>query len=120
MRVLLIFYKAFDLANLVSLNDFVNMLILIPVMTGLGFTFPVFVIPLVELKIISAKQLASVRKWVYIIVALAVGLVNPDPTFISSIPIIIPVYLLYEITVFYSKRIEKRRMKAPKVEVIPK
>jgi sec-independent protein translocase protein TatC len=111
MRILLIFYKSFGVANLVSLSDFVNMLILVPVMTGLGFTFPVFVIPLVELKVISAKQVASVRKWVYILVALAVGLANPDPTFISSIPIIIPVYVLYEITVYISKRLERNRAK---------
>jgi sec-independent protein translocase protein TatC len=120
MRILLIFYKAFGVVSLVSLSDFVNMLILIPVVTGLGFTFPVFVIPLVELKIISAKQLSNVRKWVYIVVALAVGLVNPDPTFISSIPIVIPVYVLYEMTVYYSKRIEKRRAKTAAVQVVPK
>ena len=92
MRILLIFYKAFEVAPLVSLSDFVNMLILVPVMTGLAFTFPVFIIPLVELKVINSKQLSSVRKWVYILVALAVGLINPDPTFITSIPIIVPVY----------------------------
>jgi len=120
MRILLIFFKAFQVAPLVSLSDFVNMLILIPVMTGLGFTFPVFIIPLVELKVISAKQLSSVRKWVYVIVALAVGLVNPDPTFISSIPIIVPVYALYEGTVYYAKRIEKRRAKAAALQTVPK
>jgi len=120
MRILLIFYNAFLVLPYISLSDFVNLLILVPVMTGLGFTFPVFVIPMVELKVISAKQLSSVRKWVYILVALAVGLVNPDPTFISSIPIIIPVYVLYEMTVFIAKRIEKNRAKAAAVEVIPK
>lgn len=119
MRILLIFVKAFQLVNLVPLNDFVNLLILIPVMTGLGFTFPVFVVPLVELKVIKAEQLSHVRKWVYVIVALAVGLVNPDPTFISSIPIIIPVYALYEGTVYYCKRIESNRAKREAAKVIP-
>lgn len=111
MRILLIFFKAFNVAPFLPLGDFVDMLILVPVMSGFAFTFPVFVIPLVELKIVSAKQVSGVRKWVYVLVALGVGLVNPDPTFISSIPIIIPVYALYEITVFLSKRIEKNRMK---------
>lgn len=120
MRILLIFVKAFNADNILPLNDFVNLLILIPVMTGLGFTFPVFVVPLVELKVISAKQLSSVRKWVYVIVALAVGLVNPDPTFISSIPIIIPVYALYEGTVYYCKRIEKNRAKQAALQPVPK
>ena len=112
MRILLSFYGPFDLASLVSLNDFVNLLLLVPVVTGLAFTFPVYLIPLVELKVINVKQLSSSRKWVYVGVALIVGLVNPDPTFISSIPIIIPIYILFEITVFIAKRMEKKRMKA--------
>lgn len=111
MRILLIFFKAFNVAPFLPLGDFVDMLILVPLMSGLAFTFPVFVIPLVELRVISAKQVSSVRKWVYVLVALGVGLVNPDPTFVSSIPIIIPVYALYEITVYLSKRIERNRIK---------
>lgn len=41
MRIMLIFYNAFQVTSLVSLSDFVNMLILIPMVTGMGFTFPV-------------------------------------------------------------------------------
>ncbi len=78
MRILLTFYSAFGIQNLVSLPDFVNLLLLIPVLTGLAFTFPVFLVPLVEFKILSAKQLSSARKWVYVIVALGVSIANPE------------------------------------------
>ena len=116
MRILLTFFGPFGLVNLISLNNFVSLLLLIPVVTGLAFTFPVYLIPLVELKVLSVKQLSSARKWVYLLVALAVGIANPDPTFISSIPIIVPIYILFEITVFISKRIESKRNKtAPNV-----
>jgi sec-independent protein translocase protein TatC len=115
MKILLSFYSAFGIENLVELTDFVNLLLLIPVMTGLAFTFPVFLVPLVEFKIISAKQLSSARKWVYIIVALGVSIANPDPTDLSSLPIIIPVLVLYEITILIAKRVEKNRLKAASV-----
>ncbi|MDG6997498.1 MAG: twin-arginine translocase subunit TatC [Nitrososphaerota archaeon] len=81
----MIFYNAFQVTSMVSLSDFVSMLILIPMVTSLGFAFPVFILPSVELKILNSKQFGSVRKCVYILVALAVGLVNPDPIFTSSI-----------------------------------
>lgn len=110
IRILTSFYPAFGLANFFSLNSFVNLLLMIPVVSGFAFTFPVFLIPLVEFKIISASQLSKARKWVYIIVPLVVGLVNPDPTFISSIPIIIPIFILYEATIFIAKSIEKKRL----------
>ena len=120
MHILLSFFAPFNLASLLPLNDFINLLLLVPVVTGLAFTFPVYIIPLVELKVIDVKQLSGARKWVYVGVALIVGLVNPDPTFISSIPIIIPIYILFEITVFIAKRIESKRAKAAGgAEVVP-
>jgi sec-independent protein translocase protein TatC len=116
MKILLEFYTAFGIENLVSLMDFVNLLLLIPVLTGLAFTFPVFLVPLVEFKILSAKQLSSARKWVYVIIALGVSIANPDPTDLSSLPIIIPVFILYEITILIAKRVERNREKAATIE----
>jgi sec-independent protein translocase protein TatC len=112
MRILLAFFKAFNVTNLLPLVDFFNLLLLIPVITGLAFTFPVYLVPLVEFKILSAKQLSSARKWVYIGVALGVSIANPDPTDISSLPIIIPIFVLYEITILIAKRVEKNRIEA--------
>ncbi len=109
LRVLLTFYAPVNLAPLLPLNSFIGLIVFIPAVTGLAFTFPVYLVPLVELKVLSVRQLSSARKWVYILVALAVGIVNPDPTFISSIPIIVPIYLLYEVTVYICRRIENRR-----------
>ena len=119
MRILLEFYTAFGLANLVELTDFVNLLLLIPILTGLAYTFPVFLVPLVEFKILSAKQLSSARKWVYVIVALGVSIANPDPTDLSSLPIIIPVFILYEITILLAKRVERNRAKVMVIDQVP-
>jgi sec-independent protein translocase protein TatC len=111
MKILLLFYAPLGLQDLVSLDSFVNLLVLIPLVTGVAFTFPVFIVPLVELKILSTKQLTSARKWVYLGVALAVSIANPDPTDLSSIPIVVPILVLYEITILFSKRIENKRKK---------
>jgi sec-independent protein translocase protein TatC len=109
MRILLLFFPVVGVSLVFTIDNFVSYLILIPLVTGLGFTFPVFVLPLVELKILRAKQLSSARKWVYILFALGVSIANPDPTDLSSIPIIVPIIILYEITIFVAKRIERNR-----------
>ena len=119
MRILLSFYTAFGIQNLVELTDFINLLLLIPVLAGLAFTFPVFLVPLVEFKILSAKQLSHARKWVYVIIALGVSIANPDPTDLSSLPILIPVFILYEITILVAKRVERNRLKAVIAEKVP-
>jgi sec-independent protein translocase protein TatC len=109
MRILLLFFPVVGVSLYFTIDTFVNFLILIPLVTGLAFTFPVFIIPLVELRVLRAQQLSSARKWVYVLFALAVSIANPDPTDLSSIPIIVPIFVLYEITVFVAKRIEKNR-----------
>ncbi len=111
MNILVLFYKPLGVESLISIDSFVNLMILIPLITGLAFTFPVFLIPLVEFKILKAQQLSKARLWVYIIVALTVSIANPDPTDISSIPIVVPILVLYEVTIFVAKRIEKNREK---------
>ena len=119
MHVLLLFYSPLGLESLISIDSFVGLLILIPLITGLAFTFPVFLIPLVELKVLSAKQLSRARLWIYLIVALGVSIANPDPTDISSIPIVVPIIILFEITILVAKRIESNRAKkvAPEEKV---
>jgi sec-independent protein translocase protein TatC len=109
MNILVLFYKPLGVASLISIDSFVNLLILIPLISGLAFTFPVFIIPLVEFKILKAQQLSKARLWVYIIVALSVSIANPDPTDISSIPIVLPIIILFEITILVAKHIEKNR-----------
>jgi len=117
MTILIKFMRAFVSLPLISLNDFVNLLLLVPALTGLAFTFPVFIIPLVEFKVLKVSQLTKARKWVYVLVCLGVGLVNPDPTFISSIPIVVPIFVLYEITIALAKRIENKRAQAAALEI---
>jgi sec-independent protein translocase protein TatC len=109
MKVLILFYSPLGVISLIPLDSFVNLLILVPLLTGIAFTFPVFLMPLVELRVLSVKQLSSARKWVYVLVALAVSIANPDPTDISSVPIIVPILLLFEITVLVAKRVERKR-----------
>ena len=117
MRILITFMRAVVNQPLIPINDFVNLLLLVPALSGLSFTFPVFLVPLVEFKVLKVSQLVKARKWVYVIVALAVGLINPDPTFISSIPIIVPIFVLFEITILLAKRIENKRNKAAALQV---
>ncbi|MDH2901463.1 MAG: twin-arginine translocase subunit TatC [archaeon] len=109
MKILLLFFPVVGVGKYMAIDYFVNFLTLVPLVTGLAFTFPVFIIPLVELRVLRAQQLSSARKWVYVGFALAVSIANPDPTDLSSIPIIVPIFVLYEITIYIAKRIEKNR-----------
>ncbi len=107
-RALTLFYEPLGLAPLINLNDFINTVVILTILGGLLFATPSILLPLIEIGVISTRVLSKYRILIYLIIAFIAGLISPDPTFLSLLPLLFPVYLLYEITIYIGKRIEKK------------
>jgi Sec-independent protein secretion pathway component TatC len=107
-KMLLYWYQPLGIVPLVSISSFIYIIVILPILGGLLFCIPVFLLPLIELGALKTKTLTKNRILVYLIIAFIAGLISPDPTMLSVIPILIPIYILYEITILLGKRIEKR------------
>ncbi len=78
---------------------------------GLGFELPIVILVLVKIGIIGYRQLAAFRRYM-IVVCLVLGAVLTTPEVITQILMAIPLYLLYEITIWiawYWEWKEKKR-----------
>ncbi|HZG84450.1 twin-arginine translocase subunit TatC [Paenibacillus sp.] len=78
---------------------------------GVLFEMPVIVMFLTSLGLLNPKRLAKVRKVAYLLLTIVAVTITP-PDLVSDILVIIPLFLLYEISiglsrVVYRKRIEK-------------
>jgi sec-independent protein translocase protein TatC len=109
-RALIFLYYPLNIALFINLNDFINIVVLMVILGGLLFALPTFVLPLIEVGILSTRTLSKNRILLYLIIAFIAGLISPDPTFLSVIPLLIPIYALYEGTIYFGRRIEKRNM----------
>ena len=82
---------------------------------GLGFELPVVILTLVKLGVISYRTLR--RMWRYmIVIVLVLGAVLTTPEVITQVFMAVPLYLLYEITVWiawYWDRKERKRALHP-------
>jgi len=105
------FFKIMGIEMWINLNDFINIIFLIPILGGLFFCLPIFILPLIELGVLKTKTLSKNRILIYLIIAFILGLISPDPTFLSLIPILIPIYILYESTIWIGKYIENKKTK---------
>jgi sec-independent protein translocase protein TatC len=74
---------------------------------GISFQLPLILTLLARIGIVSASMLAKGRKYA-IVGILAFGAVFTPPDPMSQILLAGPVYLLYEISIFCVKLIEKR------------
>jgi len=78
---------------------------------GLGFQFPIIVLFLVKIGMVTHKQLAHFRRHVFVL-SFILGAILTTPEVITQVAMAIPLYLLYEICIWiawYWERKKRRR-----------
>jgi sec-independent protein translocase protein TatC len=76
---------------------------------GLSFEFPLVIILLVWLGIMTTAFLRKYRRHAIVVIFIIAALVTPTPDPIVQTIFAAPLYVLYEIAIFVSARIERRR-----------
>jgi sec-independent protein translocase protein TatC len=79
---------------------------------GLGFQFPLVVLFLVKIGVLSHSDLAKYRRHVAVL-SLILGAVLTTPEVVTQVAMAIPLYLLYEICIWIAWYWERKKAKAP-------
>src|SRR5689334_9659390 len=64
---------------------------------GLAFQSPIVMYLLARLGVVSAKRMASSRRYVFIVVLIAAAIITPTPDPINMMIVAIPIYLIFEL-----------------------
>ncbi|HTJ78749.1 MAG TPA: twin-arginine translocase subunit TatC [Rariglobus sp.] len=81
---------------------------------GLGFQFPVIVLLLVKMGILTHHQLARYRRYV-IVLCLILGAVLTTPEVITQVCMAVPLYILYEASIWIAWYWDWKRRKAARL-----
>lgn len=92
----------------VTLSDFVSLMVMFTLPTGIVFELPVFIYFLALTGIVTAASLKKYRKHAVVIILVVASIVTP-PDLISQFLIAIPLLGLYEISIYIAKRVEKKK-----------
>ncbi|WP_400161837.1 twin-arginine translocase subunit TatC [Brevibacillus sp. TJ4] len=98
----------FDLV--ITANDYFTFMLHICLPFGLLFELPVIVLFLSHLGILNPHRLAKMRKPAYFTLCVVSVTITP-PDFLSDVLVIVPLLLLYEISVGLSRLLYRKRMK---------
>jgi sec-independent protein translocase protein TatC len=64
---------------------------------------------LAKIGIVNAKYLSGVRKYAIVIIFIVAGVITPGPDVVSQLAVALPLLLLYEISIFLARRVDKER-----------
>ncbi|MBF0177480.1 MAG: twin-arginine translocase subunit TatC [Magnetococcales bacterium] len=97
-----------SIETMITMRSYLDLVIALIFAFGLTFELPVALLLLVKARIISVAALVNKRRYnIVLVFVIAAFLTPPDP--ISQILLAIPMLLMYELSIFLGRRIEKRR-----------
>lgn len=96
----LLSFQTDKLQPLITVGDYVGFISFMVFIFGAVFELPVVAFSLGKLGIVDAPMLASGRRWAVIIILILAAAVTPTPDFFSQIALAVPLYILYEISIW--------------------
>jgi sec-independent protein translocase protein TatC len=101
---------------IITINDYISLVMILIFATGLVFETPIILILLAMLDLISVDQLTSSRRMVIVIILIvAAVLTPPDP--VSQVSMAVPMYIMYEFAIIVIKLMNRRKSKTDALTV---
>ena len=96
--------------NQISLNSYISTVVSVTFAVGLVFELPVLVYFLTRVGLITPDYLKRNRKYMIVVLLVLSAIITP-PDIFSQVLVVIPLMLLYELSIVVAKRVDRKREK---------
>lgn len=90
-----------------TLDDYISLMSSMVLVSGLVFELPVLVFLLAKLNLITASFMRLYRKHAVVLILIVSAIITPSPDVASQLIVALPLYLLYEISIFIARAVNK-------------
>jgi sec-independent protein translocase protein TatC len=101
-------YELPGVKPLPSLGSYINYMVMLTLPVGLVFELPVLAYVLTKLGILSSAFMKQYRKHATVVIVAVAAVITPPDVF-SQVFVSVPLILLYEVSIYIAKRIEKNQ-----------
>lgn len=101
---------------MVSASEYIHFLLMTTVPLGLLFELPIIAMFLSAIGVLTSVNMRKLRKWSYVILAIISTTVTP-PDFISDFMVLIPMILLYEISILLVAKLERKQITTKELSI---
>ncbi|MBL7891453.1 MAG: twin-arginine translocase subunit TatC [Bacteroidia bacterium] len=100
-----------EISNTITMDSYISTVTTLTLATGLVFELPIVVYFLTRFGILSAAFMRQYRKHAAVVILIVAAVITPSPDISSQLLVAIPLYILYEASIFVSRYVERIRAK---------
>jgi sec-independent protein translocase protein TatC len=101
-------YKVSELvSNEINLESYISFISTLTFATGLIFEMPILVYFLSKIGLIGSSWMRKNRRYAIVVILILSGILTPSPDVASQVMMFVPLYGLYELSIFVAKAVEK-------------
>ena len=103
-----------DIENTITIDSYFSSVATLTLCTGAIFELPIVIYILSQLGIMTPKFMKEKRRYAVIIILIIAAIVTPTPDVPTMLTVSFPLFLLYEVSIAVSGRVQKKKLKAEK------
>jgi sec-independent protein translocase protein TatC len=97
--------------NSFTIDNYIDFFTVMLLAIGTVFELPMIVYFLSRFGILGAKTMRGVRRYAIVVILILAGIITPSPDIFTQCLVAVPIYILYELSIFIAARSDKRREK---------
>ncbi|MEO6682662.1 MAG: twin-arginine translocase subunit TatC [Ginsengibacter sp.] len=97
-----------------TLDDYISTLSSLVLGCGIAFELPVLAYVLSKLGLVTPQLLKEYRKYAYVAILVLAAIITPSPDWTSQLIVAVPLIILYEISIFISRRVKTQKAEEEK------
>lgn len=109
-RFLATFQVSEDVINTITLESYVDTLVMLSLMMGVVFEIPIVSWLTAKLGLLSSKFMKNYRKHAIVVILFIGAIITPTSDVFTLLMVSIPMYVLYEVSIWIVKRVEKDKL----------
>jgi sec-independent protein translocase protein TatC len=98
-----------EVKNTITLDSFIGIVTSMTVITGVVFELPIVVYFLTKIGILSPKFMRTYRRHAIVIILILAAVITPTSDATTLTLVFIPLYILYEVSIFVSAYVVKKK-----------
>ena len=95
--------------NIIKIDDYLSNVMNLSLGTGIVFEMPVAVFFLSKLGLLTPTYMREYRKYAVVIILFLAAIITPSPDVISQFIVALPMWMLYEISIYISAIVKKEK-----------